>query len=178
MKINIWTFFYVVILVLILFFEYKKNDYSVEESSLHNYTIEENKALKNLFMNYLNPLNTNVVNSTEWGIKAQRVKEKAPKIILDLVEVKPKAKTICIKNSCYKFLGIIKNKNRLSLSLFNINQKPMIQEFYKFDTIENRIKIMDIQNYTITIKELNSSQKWELKMFDINVSKYKPKESE
>ena len=139
-------------------------------------------ALKNIFMNSMSLLNTEVVSSTAWEIKVERVKEKekgkATKSIFDLVEVKPKEKTICIKNSCYSFLGIIKNKNRLSFSLFNVNQKPMIQEFYKLDTIEDRIKITDIQNYSITIEELNSSKKWKLKMFDINISKYKPKERE
>ena len=175
MKNSIGVVLYVALLGLVVFFEYRKNDHRGEALLAHNYKIEENIALNELFLDHIKPLES--ITNKQWGVTVEKREEKIDKKRIPFVSVIPKEKKICIKNSCYKLLGIMKKRNRWSLSLYNKKQKPIIKEFYKFDIIEDSVKITDIENFKITIKELNSTQHWELKMFDINVSKYKPKEN-
>ena len=129
--------------------------------------------------------NTNSTINRIWGIKEVKKKpKKIEKIIekkITLLEVTQdtKSKTLCIAKKCFKLIGIFMDtQGRYSASLYNAETKPSLKNFYRKDKVDLTIMIKKIMHDSIIFKDINSTREWSIKLFDINSSKYKPKDFE
>lgn len=85
---------------------------------------------------------------------------------------------LCIKSSCYRLLGIHNNKEKTFVTLYNKDLKEKVKDYTRGETLELDILIADISSNSVIIKDLNSSRTWKFKIFDVNQTKYIPKEIE
>lgn len=123
-------------------------------------------------------LDTNLNFNQLWDVST---KEKIKKIIksdIDEVQISTKNKMICIDKSCYTLLAIAQSGFETKALLFNAKLKPKIQGFPVNSILEEQLKIINIDDYSVVFEELNRSHTWKLKIFDVNITKYKPKEIE
>jgi len=182
MKNSIWIVLYLLLLLLIVVFEYKKSDNTSQLLFAHQYDIKENKALDSLFLEYLEPLEENISINKIWKIlppKPKKVKEELLEDtnITKLVEVMLKDKTICIEKKCFRLLGLFLEKE-YSSSFYVKEDKEKVQTFSIGKFLNSTIEIKNIQKNSILFKDINSTREWSMKLFDINSSKYRPKEFE
>jgi len=182
MKINIWILLYIVLLLFIVVSEYRENNDSSQILLLHHYKIEENKALDTLILGYVEPLDMNVTNSEQWGIKTvKKIKNKA--IVEEVKKIKftdvtLKGKTLCIEKECFKLLGIFSKKNHYYASFYNKEDKQKVRTYRVGNIVKSLIRIKSIKTNSVLFKDINSTREWSIKLFDINSSKYKPKDFE
>jgi len=180
MKNNIWIIFYLFILFLIIFFEYQKKTIATQVISNYNYEIKENNELDKLLLEYTKQLDENISIDKLWNIvlpkaKVEKKEKKVDKIEGSSVEVTLKDKTICIAKKCFKFLGIFLDKSYAS-SFYIKDNKNKVQTFIDGEILNSTIKIKKIEKNSIVFNDINSTREWSIKLFDINSSKYKPKE--
>jgi hypothetical protein len=181
MKNNKILFLYFIILLLIVFFEYKNQNTFLEENYIHNYEIKDNKELDKVIFSYIKKLDDNFTINILWKIKSSLVKKiKKKKKIVDKVksiEVKLKNKTLCIESQCFKLLGIFLDKKYYA-SFYIQGIKNRLKTFKEGDEMNLSIKIQTIDANRIIFKDEKSRREWKIQLFDINSSKYKPKEFE
>ncbi len=95
--------------------------------------------------------------------------------IISIEKIKNK-NILCIEKSCYRLIGIYQQRNTLIISLYNSKLKIKLKTFNINDKLESTVLISNIQSNTIEFSDLNSTRKWYFKTFDVNQTKYKPKE--
>ncbi|SFV71413.1 hypothetical protein MNB_SV-13-1306 [hydrothermal vent metagenome] len=183
MRNSIWIFLYIALLVLIVFFEFNQTKKSNNSLALNSYKIEENKALDKIFLEYIEPLDKNSVSNKQWGIVIKKKILKKEKNITKTKEVKKvlvtlKGTTLCIEKECFKLLGIFSNHNLNYASFYNKKSKKKIKTFRVGDILGSTVKIETIVKKKVIFKDINSSRVWHMKLFDVNSSKYRPKEFE
>ena len=180
MKNSLWIFLYVLLLVSIVFFEYQKKDENSKAILNHKYEVKNNKELDLFLFDYTKPLDNNFTINEQWGIVPPKEKKVKKEEIQDINKSKPievilKEKTLCIEKKCFKLLGIFLEK-RYSSSFYIEEAKNKVQTFKVGEILALTIKIKSIRKNRIIFKDINSTNEWTIKMFDINSSKYKPKE--
>ena len=180
MKNSIWILLYVALLLLIVFFEFKKTEDSSTSVVMNHYKIEENKVLDSVIGEYTKPLSLTSVTDKQWGIVPKKVKKvkkeenltkEVPEVLVTLTK-----KTLCIEKECFKLLGIFARGKQHYASFYNKNSKKTVQEFLVGETIHSSIKIKTIMKKSIVFSDINSTREWKINLFDVNSSKYKPKE--
>lgn len=181
MKSKIWILLYVLLLLLLFFFEFQTKTYVSQKSTRYAYEIEQNSNLEKLVQVYTQPLEGNEVTNQQWGISFKKVK-KTPKVVeankTKLTEVTLKEKTLCIEKECFKLLGIFYQDQAYYASFYNKNLKEKIQVFWVGEILSSGIKIKNIFKKNVFFEDINSTREWKMRLFDINSSKYKPKEFE
>ena len=182
MKNSIWIFLYVALLLLIAFFEFSKTDNKSGSLPLNHYKIEENKVLDGLIEEYTKPLSLTSVSDKQWGIVPKKVKKvkkeenltkETPKVLVTLTK-----QTLCIEKECFKLLGIFARGKQHYASFYHKESKKPVQEFLAGERINRSIKIKTIMKKSIVFADINSTREWNINLFDVNSSKYKPKEFE
>jgi len=98
----------------------------------------------------------------------EQIKSKGP-------EITQTQNALCIEKSCYRLLGFYK-KNRDYVSFFNKDIEPHIQTITKGDNLNNFVELESINKNTITLGEINTTRKWKFSLFDVNTTKYIPKQ--
>lgn len=83
---------------------------------------------------------------------------------------------LCIASSCYRLLGVYLTNSSAIVTLYNKGLKKRVKEYSLHDTLESNITIDSITSHSVLFKELNSSRSWKFKLFDVNQTKYKPKD--
>ena len=116
---------------------------------------------------------------TLWGIKESKKlaaaskitqqKNKSLKMTLD-----PVGKKFCIEKECYRLIGLYSAADSPSVSFYNKNTK--IKDYHLNETLSHTIVIDAISNSSVTLAESNTSRSWTLRLFDVNQTKYKPKD--
>ena len=181
MKSKLWILLYVLVLVIMIVKEYQQDDYEVDMLSHRDYSIEENRALDALLLDYVKPLELTLNNNEKWGIVFKKVKE-VPKLKDEkktkLVEVTLKEKTLCIEKECFRLLGVFSEQGSYQASFFNEKAKEKLKRFSKGEVMQERIFVKEIRHNEVSLAELDSIRQWNIKLFDINSSQYKPKEFE
>ena len=132
---------------------------------------------------YTKPLSLTSVTDKQWGILPKKVNKKINKKV-DLVKkiskvlVILKNKTLCIEKECFKLLGIFQRGHHDYASFYNKNSKKTVKDFLAGEIINRSIKIKSIVKKSIVFSDINSTREWSINLFDVNSSKYKPKEFE
>jgi hypothetical protein len=180
MKTNIWILLYLFLLLLIVAVEYQESDIPPQRISNHKYEIKENKALEGLFLEYIEPLDSNISLNKLWKILPPKVKKVKKIVVKDKnktkrLKVTLKEKTICIEKKCFRLLGIFLDKQYAS-SFYVKDAKEKVQTFKVGERLSQGVQINKIEKNTIVFNEMNTTREWHIKLFDINSSKYKPKE--
>lgn len=85
---------------------------------------------------------------------------------------------LCIEGSCYRLLGIHYNYKIPMVTLYNSDLKEKVKDYKTEDILESAIVINKIISNSVEFAEQNTTRKWTFKLFDINETKYKPKETE
>jgi len=181
MKSRVWILLYVVLLLLLFFLEFKTKAYAPQASMAHGYEIQKSSGLDQLMQTYTQPLDVNGLSNQQWGIVFKKVKKEIKVKTLKrmkLTEVSLKGKTICIEKGCFKLLGIFRGPQGYRVSFYEAKAKEKIKEFSKGEIMREPIGIKTIRHNEVVLSEINSTREWSLKLFDINSSKYKPKEFE
>lgn len=114
-----------------------------------------------------------------WGIKSSKDLEaeakaahKNAKMLKTTLD--PVGKKFCVEKECYRLIGLYSSKNIPSVSFYNKTTK--IKEYQRNQILSHDIMIKDINSSSVTLIEANTSRSWTLKLFDVNQSKYKPKD--
>ena len=181
MKNSIWILVYLLVLLLIVFFEYQKSENKAFNSSVYDYKIEENRALEKLFLSYTKNLNIDFNLDSQWGIvKKKIVGKKTTKELNGSKQVKVtlKAKTLCIEKECFRLLGLFQKEQQHYASFYNKNSKEKVQQFLVGEIMNSTVKIKSIMKKNIVFSDINSTREWNINLFDVNSSKYKPKDFE
>jgi len=95
----------------------------------------------------------------------------------NLINIK-KPYTICINSNCFRLIAILK-KNNIAYAAFYSKQFPKdhIKLFNESTQLYNNLIIKKVFDDSVVFSEYNTTQKWKIFLFDVNASKYKPKDS-
>ena len=139
---------------------------SLDTQSLDAYT-RKHSADENLNTFWGIPLEskkTNVVKTDENQTKTMDIKKT------------PGQNQICIEESCYRLVGIHKEANRFYATLYNKESNESLKSYTLGDNLKSKIKIANITTNSVKLEDLNSKDTWYFKIFDVNQTKYRPKE--
>lgn len=181
MKRNrLFMFFYILLLSMIFYFEFSETQKDRQDLINQNYSIEKNEKIETIFSQYFKPLQENNFTNELWNIviKKEIQETNITKIQKTVIEVELKDKIICIEKKCFRLIGIFKNEEQSKITLYNEKWKKKLKAFSIGDKIYSSIYVRDIRNNKILFTDKNSTREWSLKLFDINSSKYKPKDFE
>jgi len=154
---------------------------------------------------YLSDLNQSVVNiedrvviDTEkivhssyslWGLKRSKLLEnRAIKIEKKLNKTKVKdrpkernvnvkQRTICVEKRCWEFMGLMSINGIQTLTLLNKEKKSKLELFKVGDELLPKIIIKKIKGESMILQNQENHKKMVLKLFDVNLSQYRPKKS-
>jgi len=170
--------FYLIITLIIVYVEFNS-------SILKEYKLPSKSVLtlnKKIFGIYQKESST-VGNLNEiWGVSREIIVvdtnesnlSKASKIT-EVIKEKKK-NVLCIKKSCYRLLGVHYNKKRAFVTLYNKNLKEKVKDYKIKDNLESNIFVKNITLNHVDFKEINSTREWSFETFDVNQTKYLPKE--
>ncbi|CAA6813780.1 MAG: Unknown protein [uncultured Sulfurovum sp.] len=181
MKSRLWIFLYVLLLLLLFFSEFQKKEYPTQVSTLYEYDTQKNSLLDKLMEGYTQPLESSGVSNQAWGIFVKKVKKEVKVKELKtkkLIEVTLKDKTLCIEKACFRLLGIFSKNGYPYASFYNKESKEKVQVLMLGDRMRSSIKIKNIMKKKIVFSDVNSTREWSMQLFDVNSSKYKPKDFE
>ena len=171
--------FYIISFVIVVFMAYEF--YEMKSLSTVGKTIKtlDDKA----FSSYKRTFDLNGSFGKIWGIKDEVKKLKivkkeasATKISDVVLLVEKKDKLLCVKKNCYKFLGIYFKKEKPFITFASKNFKHGIKEFTTDENLEHSLYIKNITTSSLSIVDVNTSRGWDFKLFDVNITKYKPKD--
>jgi len=175
MKNKIYILFYLFLLGVIIVFSY--NFYDTKELFFNKKVILS--LNDEAFLQYKEKFDLNKSFSYIWGFKRVQTANKKQKVDINskLLEVTQKGNLLCVhKDDCFRFLGIFKKHKKLYTSFYNKNFRHGIDDFTISDTIGYDLSIKKIFSNRVIIQEKNTSRVWEFQLFDVNTTKYKPKD--
>lgn len=168
------------ILLLIVFYaEYEFFD--SKDYKLPSKIVEEFDA--NIFKMYSQEYNASVDANPFWGfakeiVVSDDVNETNTSTYQTEVTQEEGKNVLCISASCFRLLGIYHKGANLSITLYNKDLKEKIKAYSASDTLQDGIVVDTIHMHEVILKDVNSSREWHFKIFDVNQTKYKPKENQ
>lgn len=84
-------------------------------------------------------------------------------------------RTICIEKICWLYVGKVEIGNTKTVTLLLKEQKPKLETYNIGDYLSKKTKIIDIENNYMSVFNEDTMESFNLTLFDINVSQYKPK---
>jgi len=169
--------FFIIFLLFIVYQEFQKQNHI-------SYKKPPKSILKldsTILNSYMHLYDANRSLNIYWGISEPVVK----KIIQKKNNKKPHKTTIkkqkdknvlCINKSCYELMGIYQNKHERFVSLYNKDLNKSLNSYRVGDTICSLLKVTKLKSNLVVFSEINATNKWYFKLFDVNITKYKPKE--
>ena len=166
-------------LIAVFFMQYNfftTNSYKLPPKSIDYFD-------KNIFDSYTKEYNTSIDTNPYWGFSKDMSmftedNETNTTSILTEVSKKEGSNVLCITSSCYRLLGIYYNDDNVSITLYNKEFKNKIRAYTINSKIKENIIIDNITSTEVFFKDTNSSRAWHFEIFDVNSTKYKPKEIE
>lgn len=136
---------------------------------------------KNNFSGWLKEYDENISKAQQWGFAPKvktkpTVEEKKEKITL--VTYTKDQNLICIEKSCYRLLAIKNIESEFEAVFYNKDIKNKIAQFKRGDRVEKSIYIDEISSSNVLLEDNETQREWKFTMFDVNTTKYKPKELE
>ena len=167
--------FYLFVICIVIYFEFYSTQ-KIDMTGIQKPILNIDKTYIDLYrLRYDENLSLNHF----WGMKDKKPKKKKIKKEKNKLKTIKKEKgknVLCISESCYRLLGIHFEKNTPYITLYNKNIKEKIKDYKTNDILENRIKIQQIKIDEVLLKDINSSGIWKFEIFDVNKTKYKPKD--
>ena len=126
----------------------------------------------------------------EWGIQKSWLLEKREKNAKLLEEQKDKIslnpkennqnynltnRVICLNKTCWEFMGIVKIKDQIRVTLLSKEKQHKLETFKVGDNLLEGLKIRDILGDEMLLFDAEKDEVFSLKLFDVNISKYFPK---
>lgn len=90
-------------------------------------------------------------------------------------ELDLKKRVICLGKECWEFLGIVEINNRAEVALLSKDKK--LQTFKVGDILLKNIRIIKIRGDELLLEEIKKRKRFSLKLFEVDSTKYLPKES-
>jgi len=89
-----------------------------------------------------------------------------------------KKNVICVDTQCFRLLAIVQ-KNGMNYATFYANSFPKnhIKLMEPNMNLNNKVFIKDITDNSLVLSEYNTTKQWKLFFFDVNATKYKPKDN-
>lgn len=178
MKISRRTIIVFLLLCIAVFFMqydfFKSNTFRLPPKSIHFFD-------KNIFDTYKEEYNTSIDTNPFWGFAQDmskfKEKNETKTTILDInVTQKEGTNVLCIVNSCYRLIGIYYNNTNARITIFNKTFKTKIRDYRLHDILQDGIAVSKITSTKVFFEDVNSTRKWHFELFDVNSTKYKPKE--
>jgi hypothetical protein len=156
------------------FFDSK--DYNLPSKAIEEFN-------ENIFKMYSKEYNTSVDTNPFWGFAKQiivsdSINEASNPTCQTEITQKAGTNILCIASSCYRLLGIHYKNSKVSITLYNKDMKERIKIYNELDFLQDGVVVDKISSYAVDLKDINSGRKWYFKIFDVNQTKYKPKEIE
>ena len=132
---------------------------------------------------YQKQFNTNQAFGYLWGIQELKEKSDINKTVnqtdinTTILPVTQEKGKICIADNCYRFLGFYYKEGVPFISFYSKNFKKGLQDFTLQQTLDKTLYIKEIKHNRLFIADTNSSREWQFQLFDVNATKYKPKEN-
>lgn len=132
---------------------------------------------------YQERFDTNQTFGYLWGIKDLKKKIDTNKTIIlkdintTILPVTKEKSKICIANNCYRFLGFYYRAGVPYISFYSKKFKKRLKEFSLHQTLFKSIYIKEIKQNKLFLADKNSTREWKFELFDVNATKYKPKEN-
>ncbi len=158
--------------------------YSFYGSSKRTVVEKTIKSFKsNTVKMYQEQFNTNQAFGYLWGIKEPKKKRDTNKTVIlkdintSIVPVIKEKNKICIAKSCYTLLGFYYRAGVPYISFYSKEFKKGLKEFSTHQVLSKTIYIKEIKHNELFLADKNSTRKWQFQLFDVNATKYKPKEN-
>jgi len=87
-----------------------------------------------------------------------------------------KKRKICLEKKCWEFMGKVTIDNHVKVTLLSTEKKPKLETFSIGDELLNGLFISKIKGDVMIVKDKKKDRKFVLKLFDVNVSAYFPKD--
>ena len=176
------TLLFALIAIVIIFIKY-------EPSKLDNYKLDSKAILyldEVVFEMYHKKYDTNKDLNRYWGYSKELSAEEIAMREKALNEKIDKKKTkityengknvLCIIDSCYRLVGIHYNYRTPIVTLYNKDLKEKIKNYKKKDIIDKKVIVNNISSHEVEFINLETDEKYYFEQFDVNQTKYKPKE--
>jgi len=169
-------FIYLIIIGIITLSEYSYQTYP-------SYLPHPKKILSlnnTILKSYEGTSETNTSFNKYWGIHEKKVVLKSDKSQqkekqIEIQKIKNK-NILCIEKSCFKLIGIYQKDGKLSVMLYNKDMKDKLNSYTIHNILASKVTIANISSDSVQFTEINSTSRWDFKIFDVNQSQYKPKE--
>ena len=166
---------FILITVFLAYNYYSKNNSYINEKTILSPNLK-------IFAKYKESFDTNKSLGYIWGLKDEVTK----KVIVEnnetniskigMLQVVKKDSSICVKKDCFRFLGVFTKKDKPYISLYSKNFKHKIDDFSVGNLISYSLYVKSVTHSKVTIEDKNSSREWSFQLFDVNATKYKPKD--
>ena len=132
---------------------------------------------------YQEQFDTNKTYGYLWGIEDLQKKSDTNQTVdfkdtnTSILTITQENGKICIAENCYRFLGFYYKAGAPFISFYSKNFKKGLKEFTLHQTLDATLYIKEIKHNRLFIADTNSSREWQFQLFDVNATKYKPKEN-
>ncbi len=158
------------------------NFYTDTKNNTKPRTLLEFDAAK--LQTYMQSFDTNRSLNYIWGFKneVKKVVKKqtdennesnASKILL----VVQKQQQICVEKNCFRLLGIYYKKQTPYVTLYNKDFTNNMDSFTSMQKLVKTLHVGTITTDSVTFIDTNTSREWNFRLFDVNATKYKPKDT-
>jgi len=179
----LFTFIVVVVYLINLYVDYaslnKERKAYLKDLSMD--TVDINQTVK---------IDLDTITSStykDWGLKKSfllQKREDEKKLLADMISSSSKKldknfeitnRIVCLEKKCWEFMGIVKINDQVRVTLLSKDKKPKLETFQIGSILLENLKIIDIQSNKMIIFDSKKEEKFDLKLFDVNVKKYYPK---
>lgn len=127
-----------------------------------------------------------VTSFKEWGLKKSSLlesREKKLKLLsLNQVVIKTKEtklniknRMVCLDKKCWEFIGIVTIDGIENITLLSTDKNAKLKTLKLGEKLLDNLKVISVNNSSISLFDIKQKKKINLKLFDVNVSKYYPK---
>ena len=132
---------------------------------------------------YQEQFDTNQTYGYLWGIQDLQQKSDVNETVerqdtnTSILAVTQEKGKICIAENCYRFLGFYYKAGVPYISFYSKKFKKGLKDFTLKETLDKTLYIKEIKQNRLFIADTNTSREWQFQLFDVNATKYKPKEN-
>jgi hypothetical protein len=136
-----------------------------------------------IWRHYLAPLDVNGSYAYVWGMKTPEKREenatRSPEEsnATKRSEVVLEGHTVCIEGVCFRLLGVYyENASPFAMFYSDIFERGL-RAMTRGECLHDAVCIGRITPNRVTMEERNGSRSWAFELFDVNATKYKPKDT-